>query len=380
MRLNPQIAGVLLIGAAALAAVTYGTIERRSERAAAAPAQAVASAPAPASKSPAAPAASPAEANSPPAPADASAAYTHYRIGNSTVRSIHADGALMWVGTSSGLFRYDSSKDNVKLFDTRDGVRAGGIFHVGKLKGRIVLGTHGAGLSTLEPDTQRWAHYDLKEGLADRRVFDVLEAANGDVWIATWSGANRVRAGALNSASEWERYTVASTNGALPSDRVYALAQGRDGAIWLATEGGLARFVKGKWSSWSPADVAGASQEKPSAVVSLEVDRNGIVWAGTLGGGLARFDGKRWRSYTTADGLPGTHVFALHADDEGRLWIGTNNGLARLERGAFKVLGAGEGLLGNAVFSISTPADGTVWAGGHGGVAHIRKLAWRAAR
>ena len=50
----------------------------------------------------------------------------------------------------------------------------------------------------------------------------------------------------------------------------------------------------------------------------------GTVWAGTWGGGLSRFDGKNWKHYTVAEGLPGNHVFMLNLDAQGALWIGTN--------------------------------------------------------
>ena len=46
----------------------------------------------------------------------------------------------------------------------------------------------------------------------------------------------------------------------------------------------------------------------PNYIVSLKVDHDGIVWAGTWGGGLARYDGKQWKNYTVANGLPGSRV------------------------------------------------------------------------
>ena len=56
-----------------------------------------------------------------------------------------------------------------------------------------------------------------------------------------------------------------------------------------------------------------------------------MVWAGTWGGGLSRYDGKAWTQYTVSEGLPGNHVFMLHIDPKGVMWIGTNNGLARFD-------------------------------------------------
>jgi ligand-binding sensor domain-containing protein len=111
----------------------------------------------------------------------------------------------------------------------------------------------------------------------------------------------------------------------------------------------------------------------PNYVVALAVDKAGTVWAGTWGGGLARYDGTAWRNLTRADGLPGNHVFMLHHDAKGRLWVGTNNGLARMEGGKFsKVLTTEDGLFANAVFSMASTPE-ALWVGSFGGVAQIRR-------
>ena len=53
-----------------------------------------------------------------------------------------------------------------------------------------------------------------------------------------------------------------------------------------------------------------------------------LVASMATGVGGVQAQGKTWRNYTVADGLPGNHVFMLHQDRDGKMWIGTNNGLA----------------------------------------------------
>src|SRR6185369_14489766 len=274
---------------------------------------------------------------------DPAAKFTHFRVGNKNVKSIYLDGTVVWVGTSGGVVRYDTKDDSFKLFDARNGLLSNGMFFVGRVKGMIAVGTYGGGLSLLvDEKANKWKTYNIPEGLGDAFVYDVLTAANGDIWIATWSGVNRVRGGALDDRSKWDLYTVENTKGGVPNDWVYGLAEGKNGEIWLATEGGMARFANNKWENWNHARGLGASYEKvkdaiafkndpgkqsshhakqkqemglqgvdvaynPNYVVSLEVDKQGVVWAGTWGGGLSRFDGKKWVNYTTTDGLPGNH-------------------------------------------------------------------------
>ena len=335
--------------------------------------------------------------------------FTHFRVGEKNVKSIYADGNVIWVGTTGGVVRYDTSDNSSKTFGASNGLLSNGIFFVGKLKGRIAAGTYGGGLSLLDEASETWQHYNIPEGLGDAFVYDAIEVANGDIWIATWSGANRVRGGALDDRSKWDLFTVANTGGGLPNDWVYGLSEGKNGVIWLATEGGLARYAGGKWDNWNHDKGLGAPYEKvkdaitfkkdvgsasdhhaqqkrdmglqnvdvaynPNYVIALEVDRKEQVWAGTWGGGLSRFDGKNWMTYTTVEGLPGNHVFMLHQDRKGQLWIGTNNGLALWQNGKFKVMTTADGLFADNVFAMATTPDGSQWIGSYGGVAYLRPV------
>ncbi|MGB5538860.1 MAG: two-component regulator propeller domain-containing protein [Gammaproteobacteria bacterium] len=340
---------------------------------------------------------------------DPDAKFTHFRVGQRNVKRIMADGDTMWVGTSGGAIRYNLKTDDYRLFDLRSGLLANGIFYIGKLQDRIALGTYGGGLSVYDEQKDKWDIYNIPQGLGDAFVYDALEMPNGDIWIATWSGANRVRGGALDDRDKWDLYTVENTDGGLPNDWVYGLARGKNGEVWMATEGGLARFKDGKWSNWNHEKGQGAPYElvkdhiqfkndpaqyskhhtrqksemglqdvdvayNPNYIVALQVDGDGTVWAGTWGGGLARFDGTTWKNYTMADGLPANHVFSLHQDPEGRIWVGTSNGLAILGDDKFQVYTTADGLFSDIVFSIANANDGSAWIGSFGGVARIAQL------
>jgi len=341
--------------------------------------------------------------------ADPNAKFTHFRVGQRNVKRIMADGDVMWVGTSGGVIRYNIKTDDYKLYDSRNGLLANGVFHLSKMDGEIVVGTYGGGMSLLDEKTGKWRTYNIPQGLGDAFVYDVLKADNGDIWIATWSGANRIRGGNLDNSSKWDLFTVENTNGGLPNDWVYGLAMGKSGEIWMATEGGLARFKDGKWDNWNHQDGQGAdyalvkdqiqftndpadyskhhTRQKsemglenvdvaynPNYIVALLVDDDGSVWAGTWGGGLAHFDGNSWKNYTVKDGLPANHIFSLYKSN-GKVWVGTSKGLAlRNDDGSFKVYTTADGLFSDVVFSMATAEDGSAWIGSFGGVARIAKL------
>ncbi|MCP5150186.1 MAG: regulator [Ectothiorhodospiraceae bacterium] len=335
--------------------------------------------------------------------------YSHFRIGNRNVKSILADGPLVWVGTSGGVIRYDTTTDDYRLFDVRSGLLSNGVFHLSKLGGRLAVGTYGGGLSLLDTTTEQWENFNIQHGLGDAFVYDMVETPGGDLWLATWSGANRVRGGKLKDRASWDLYTVENTAGGLPNDWVYGLANGKNGEVWLATEGGLARFVDDKWTHWTHKEGLGAPYEQvrdqiqytrdpakesshharqkaeqglgqvdvaynPNYIVSLLVDDDGVVWCGTWGGGLGRFDGTTWTNFTVDDGLPGNHVFMLSRDPQGRLWIGTSKGLAVRDGDRFTTFTTADGLFADNVFSMSRDDQGRLWIGSFGGVARVSGL------
>ena len=333
--------------------------------------------------------------------------YAHFRVGNMNVKSIYADGKIVWVGTSGGVVRYDMSNDTFTRYDNQTGLLSNGIFWVGRIKGQVAVGTYGGGMSLLDEKSGIWKHYNIPEGLGDAFVYEALEAKNGDIWIATWSGVNRVQGGDLDDRSKWDLYTVQNTQGGVPNDWIYGLAEGEDGDIWLATEGGMALFRDGKWENWNHQRGIGAPYElvrsaiefkndpgkesshhamqkkemglegvdvayNPNYIVALEVDEDGKIWAGTWGGGLSIYDGKAWKNYSTADGLPGNHVFMLKRDHKNRMWIGTNAGLSLWQEGRFVTLTRADGLFGDDVFSMDVASDGSIWVGSFGGVAYLK--------
>jgi ligand-binding sensor domain-containing protein len=342
------------------------------------------------------------------APPPSVPSYDHFRVGNRNIKAILADGEIMWVGTSGGVIRYDVKRDDYTLFDNRSGLLSNGVFHLSKVDGQIWVGTYGGGLSILDPKTGRWRNYNVPNGMGDAFIYDAIKTKSGDVWFATWSGANRVAGGALDDLDKWQLFTVENTKGGLPNDWVYGLAEGKNGEVWLATEGGLARYKDGEWTNWNHRNGLGASYEEvkaaipfrndpgaqsshhaiqkkeqglegvdvaynPNYIIALLVGDDGRVWAGTWGGGLSIFDGKTWKTYTTKNGLPANHIFMLRKDRAGNIWIGTNNGLARFDGRKFEVFTKADGLFSDVVFSIAFAEDGATWVGSFGGVARFYK-------
>jgi ligand-binding sensor domain-containing protein len=149
----------------------------------------------------------------------------------------------------------------------------------------------------------------------------------------------------------------------LPQNTVTALQQTRDGYLWIGTFGGLARFDGVRFATFDKSTTPALPN---SGVQALLSDKDGGLWVGTNGGGLTLLKDGTARTFTSADGLGGDVVRALHQDRRGRVWAGTNGGLSLLEGGRFRNWGAAQGFARSAVRAIREDAEGALWIGTNG--------------
>ena len=131
---------------------------------------------------------------------------------------------------------------------------------------------------------------------------------------------------------QFRRYGVAD---GLPSSNVYAVVQDRNGAIWFGTKGGIARFDGVRFKVFR--HVAGDPGSLfDNGIATLLLDRQGRLWAGGLNAGLNRYDattGKfvHWgHDPTDPASLSSIRIWSLAQTPDGTIWVGTGNGLDRL--------------------------------------------------
>jgi len=328
--------------------------------------------------------------------------WTSWAIG-ALIRSIASEDENIWIGTTNGLIRFHKPDESVQVFTSRDGLMNNIIVSilVGP-NGHKWIGTYGGGLHEFDGEKWKvytpygrgstdygpqWIHYPSGDGLGDLWVYDSIFDPQGTLWVATWKGVSRF---------DGEKFQTFSTGDGLADKWVYTLSIDQDGSLWFGTEGGINRFDGKSWKTWTHQDGLGADESlvgseeakleiqlpsghhlqtgkeasgyNPNYIVSSVIDSQGTKWFGTWGGGLSRFDGKTWKNFTTRDGLAGNTVNALALEDNGVLWIGTNNGVSRYHQGKFTTFRTMDGLISNSVFAIAVEEDGTKWFGAYGGV------------
>jgi ligand-binding sensor domain-containing protein/signal transduction histidine kinase len=73
-----------------------------------------------------------------------------------------------------------------------------------------------------------------------------------------------------------------------------------------------------------------------SQITALKQDSLGYLWVGSLGGGLARFDGREFKIYSTFDGLLANTISDLIIDKNQQMWVCHPRGISKFINGRFK--------------------------------------------
>ncbi|HRH70822.1 MAG TPA: adenylate/guanylate cyclase domain-containing protein [Flavobacteriales bacterium] len=169
---------------------------------------------------------------------------------------------------------------------------------------------------------------------------------------ALWTGGNLAfwRIDPTTKVCTPHRWPVPVINNPYPFTT--AVHHGSDGVLWIGTVKGLLRFDP-KTNTWKtyghdPKDSTSLSIETVFSICPDPADPLNVLWIGTNGGGLNRFDVRteKFKRFTTRQGLPNDVVYGVLSDDQGNLWMSTNKGLARLDprTNTFRNFNAGSGL------------------------------------
>jgi DNA-binding NtrC family response regulator/ligand-binding sensor domain-containing protein len=285
---------------------------------------------------------------------------------NNTVRAIYSDpdGAL-WFGTDGGVSRYHS-KEFVNL-TTRDGLAGNAVKSIySDPDNTLWIGTNG-GVSRYSGGA--FTNLTEEDGLISNSVEFVLRAPDGNLWFGTrWNGISRYDDRGMGDCPHFTNFTTGDTM----LDQVSAGHSDPDGTLWFGTRGGLSRYDGVEFTTFTSKDGL-----LNNWVYAIYRDPDGILWVGTRDG-ISRYDGTEFASLTEEDGLPHAHVSAIYRAPDGMMWFGTNGGgVSRYDGETFTNFTTRDGLTHNSVATIYRDHDGTLWFGTWGGgISRYDGIAW----
>ena len=327
-----------------------------------------------------------------------------YSISYNRVRAIIQDKhGHMWFGTQGGglnklIYDYeDESSQPVFVHYQHDENDPESLSNDAVLslyedgRGNIWVGTYGGGVNRFNEETRKFERFrhsdDDPRGVSHDIVLTIYGDRSGNIWMGTYGGGlERLRAWHLDDGKigyTFEHFVNDPTDEeSLANNSVGVLYEDRYGILWVGTFGGaLNKFDKQKPKfSYYKHNPQNSNSLPGEGVSAIFVDKDGILWIGTAGGGFSRID-RETGIYTqyvndpnNPKSFPHSRVTAILEDSHDEFWLGTSGGgLVNFDKETntfHQYVNDPEdetSLSHNIVRVIHEDRDGNLWIGTHGG-------------
>jgi len=205
---------------------------------------------------------------------------------------------------------------------------------------KIWFGTLGDGVFVVEPASdlhqrKNWKQFqEAQDGLASNSIKDFMHGSEGDLWVATAGG------GVSRLDYSWRNFAPVVD---FDKENVLTIAEDDSGYLWFGTNGdgihrvhrGANLFLAENWKNIRSAEKALATNQ----INVIFEDSNQRFWIGGTAdnrkdqalNSVNPYTRNDWLSFSSSDSiLPGNHVYAIVEDAQRFLWFGTNRGLCRV--------------------------------------------------
>jgi ligand-binding sensor domain-containing protein len=224
----------------------------------------------------------------------------------------HQGRDSVWIGTQTGLYRYNP----------------------------------------LNKKVSRWERSDLPEAINKAPITVQYIDSKGILWIGMGSGNGVLSYNPNNDSVIHYLYN----KNKFPLRTTNDIAEDAEANLWMGYEngGGLIKWDR-KTNVFSKIKIDEQSEFSNDRIRCLLTDHNNMLWIGTRYG-LFRYDISKgtFEKYSVKDGLADDFINTLYQDNSHRIWIGTTNGLSILDYDTQKFLNMNQnqGIPGREISSI----------------------------
>ncbi|MGY6649686.1 two-component regulator propeller domain-containing protein [Wenyingzhuangia sp. IMCC45574] len=303
--------------------------------------------------------------------------FTHIRqtsnpksLSYNKIRSVFEDSNnTLWIGTEGGELNM-ALKDGEKYASFKQIAPITKTFcineiHVNNKKLLLVGKEGGNSLSYIDITNPNSSNIKRKTASITFKssIFKILIDHRNFIWAASYGkGVYVFKINANNKFELVKHYTnnpkdPKSIGGSI----IRNIYQDSNKNFWFATGSGLSKLPYEEIDKENPSFITYRHHENLENSLSLDYilsiyeSKKGTLWIGTFGGGLNKLTtptsekNAQFKSYSEKEGLPNNVIKGILEDEEGNLWVSTNNGLCKFnpENETFKNYNKHDGLQSN---------------------------------
>jgi ligand-binding sensor domain-containing protein/AraC-like DNA-binding protein len=230
------------------------------------------------------------------------------------------DGYL-WIATPNGLVRFDGIKFSVIPFAEKEKIAPLETIEPVTLlvdrAGILWIGSSGV-LTSYNFQTGRFKTFTSHDGLTKDSIRRIKDDMKGNLWISFWTSyVDRFTNG---------EFTAFNESHGLVGKKIDVIFEDSKGNLLFGSrETGVFIYKDGKFS---PYPLKGVDS---SQITAMHEDEKGDLWIGT-NIGLFRIIDNKTEKYTVGTGLSHDFITFIMEDSDRNLWVSTQKGLNRLKK------------------------------------------------
>ncbi|WMN10948.1 two-component regulator propeller domain-containing protein [Marivirga salinae] len=290
---------------------------------------------------------------------------------------IQDQSGFIWIGGENGLWRYSGSEFKHFHHSVTDSNSLAYDF-VWKVfedsKGNIWAGTYGGGLSKYNPEYNQFTNYIHKKGdstsISNNQVRGIEEDHEGNIWVGTNKGLNKLN-------PETEKFTRYNIKDGLADNTIRTIQQSKDNKkLFIATAVGLniLNLETNNFHFIGESTIQNEGLRYAYIYDLMETDDHKL-WVAT-GGGLEIVDTETYEvthipnESTNGAGLSHSVCFSIYQNPQNpdKIWFGTMNGINFYDQNekTFHQVKARQknkdNIGGSSIYNVFEDRNGGVWA------------------
>jgi ligand-binding sensor domain-containing protein len=271
----------------------------------------------------------------------------------------------LWVGTQEGLFLREQRPSGKDTFHLQLSINCLSLYQ--DEYHNIWAGTFGQGLYLFKPGSGGFTHLSESDGLTNGSILSI-DGVRDKLWLATLGGVTELTFQADPISAETLKFHNYRHEDGLGTNFIYRVFVDSREQVWFATDGeGLNRLRKGKIEHISEQDSLSVR-----SVYSIAEDLRGNIWFTSPREGLFRYDGKQSEKFQLSQGVRDHDIVGMATNRKGQLLLIHPDGIDLLDPAAGHLIyydkEVGIGAIEPNLNAFCADEEGNIWIGTQQGI------------